>query len=248
MSTEPPDHSNPGADFGAIPIRRVTWGETFRLIPSRFPPIHVFERVAPREDWENLYKLEGLTNPRLREEAGSISMVPAERRVTGSGATIVMAPFTHVSKDRPTRFSDGSYGVYYAARTFLTALKEVAFHMGRFYEATADPAHSEDYRTYQGSIDKLLHDIRGGGWDSLLNPEVDQYPIPQAVAKALRAAGSDGIVYPSVRDPGGECIAIFWPDVVSIPAQSKHIQYKWNGNRISAWFDYESEQWRDLVE
>ena len=43
------------------------WQPCFRVISSRFPPIHLFERVSNEEDWEALYWLESLTNPRLRE-------------------------------------------------------------------------------------------------------------------------------------------------------------------------------------
>ena len=34
----------------------------------------------------------------------------------------------------------------------------------------------------------------------------------QALAAGLRAAGSDGIAYPSCRQPGGECVALFFRD------------------------------------
>ncbi len=54
-----------------------------------------------------------LVNPRLRNEAGAIHLVPPEERVTGPGATWVMAPFTHFNPNG-SRFSDGTYGVYYA--------------------------------------------------------------------------------------------------------------------------------------
>jgi len=215
-------------------------------VPSRFPPINVFERVASPGDWDALFELESLTNPPLREDAGQISLVPKERRVFGPGASIVMAPFTHFSKARPTRFSDGTYGVYYAARQLATALIEVAFHMQRFYAATNDPPLQADYRAYRGKIDRTMHDLTAGDWCELLNPDVSTYTKPQAIARILRGAGSNGIVYPSVRHRKGQCIAAFWPDVVSIPVQTKHIALKWDGAAISAWFDYETEKWSGL--
>jgi hypothetical protein len=42
---------------------------------------------------------------------GNLDLVPVDRRVGGNGASYLMAPFTHVSTDRPSRFTDGSYGV-----------------------------------------------------------------------------------------------------------------------------------------
>jgi hypothetical protein len=229
-----------------IPTRRVGWKSTYRLVPSRYPPINVFERIADPDDWDLLYGLEALTNPRLRQEAGEISLVPKSRRVVGPGASVVMAPFTHSSTDRPTRFSRGAYGLHYAGHKFETSLREVAFHMGRFYARTADPPHDETFRTYRGAIDSMLHDLRKGDWAVFLDPNPASYGRPQELGRHLRESGSNGIVYPSVRHTNGECIGAFWPDVVEIPVQTKHVMLRWNGERIGAWFDYESDRWKNL--
>lgn len=230
----------------SIPIRRVRWKAAFRLVPSRFPPIDIFERIADPEDWELLYELEALTNPRVRQEAGEISLVPPARRVSGPGATIVMAPFTHTSPDRPSRFSAGTYGLYYAALRFETALREVAFHMGRFYGATKDGPHDEAYRTYVGAIDSPLHDLRKGDFAAFLDSDPANYAPAQELGRQLRDAGSNGIVYPSVRHARGQCVGAFWPDVVGIPVQTKHVTLRWDGERVSSWFDYEEERWGRL--
>jgi hypothetical protein len=202
--------------------------------------------VADPADWEQLYELEGLTDPRVRQEAGQIDLVPRRRRVSGPGASVVMAPFTHPSTARPTRFSAGAYGVYYAGHKFETALLEVAFHMGRFYADTADPPHDEAFRTYKGSVDSLMHDIRKGDWAAFLDPDPSRYGASQELGRRLRETGSNGIVYPSVRHAGGECIAAFWPDVVAIPIETRRVMLKWDGARISAWFDFESDKWSGL--
>jgi hypothetical protein len=241
-----PDFFIDGATVEKIPVRRLRWKSTFRIVPSRYPPIGVFERVAGRDDWDLLYDLEGLTNPRLRQEAGEISLVPKARRVSGPGASVVMAPFTHTSTAKPTRFSAGTYGIYYAGHKFETALREVAFHMERFYASTADAPHDETFRTYRGAIDARMHDLRGGSWSPFLDPDPDRYSAPQELGRQLRDSGSNGIVYPSVRHETGECIAVFWPDVIPIPKQATHLMFKWDGKRISAWFDYETEKWADL--
>ena len=232
------------ADIKNVPKRRVRWSAAYRLVPSRYPPINLFERIAPAEDWDALYELEGATNPRLRDQAGAIRLVPVSRRVSGPGSSIVMAPFTHASRDRPTRFSDGSYGVYYCANRFETALREVAFHMERFYRATNDPPLQADYRTYKGGVNKVLHDIRAAKFSFLLDPDPKKYGRSQQFGRALRDAGSNGVVYPSVRHKGGQCVGAFWPDVVLIPKQTGHIQLKWDGVRVSQWFDYQQEVWR----
>jgi hypothetical protein len=63
---------------------------------------------------------------------GNLDLVPADRRIAGSGASYLMAPFTHASIDRSSRFADGSFGVLYAAKEFETALFETIHHHARF--------------------------------------------------------------------------------------------------------------------
>ena len=64
------------------------------------------------------------------ETIGNLDLVPTARRVAGPGATYLMAPFTHVSANRPSRFSDGSFGVLYAGSSFEVALFETVHYHG----------------------------------------------------------------------------------------------------------------------
>lgn len=92
----------------------VLWPEAWRIVPSRFPPRGVSDRIASPEELDALYAIEALTNARLREELGQLAMVPRERRVSGPGTQPLMAAFTLLNPD-------GSYGVFYAARSIATA-------------------------------------------------------------------------------------------------------------------------------
>src|SRR3546814_20528059 len=77
-------------------------------------------------------------------------------------------------------------------------------------------------RELVGAVEAMLVDIRTSGFDALLAP--DDYAPSQNFARRQRDAGSDGIVYPSVRNPGGECIAAVWPDVIARPLQGRHFR------------------------
>src|SRR5690606_25270720 len=68
------------------PVRRVRWHEAHRILPSRYPPIQLFERLTddPAE-WEILAEIESLTNPRVRDEIGEIRLVAPAERVSGPG-------------------------------------------------------------------------------------------------------------------------------------------------------------------
>ncbi|PRH81911.1 RES family NAD+ phosphorylase [Arenimonas caeni] len=209
-------------------LARVDWPEAWRLVPSRFPPQGVFDRIARPEDLEALYLLESLTNPRLREELGQLQLVPRARRVSGPGTQPVMAAFTHLNP-AGSRFSDGSYGVFYAARTLDTAIAETMHHRAAFMAATNEPAMNIEMRCYRTAIRARLHDLRRG-WQAMLRP--DDYGPPQALARTLRTEGSDGVVYPSVRHAGGQCVGVFHPDVVAPCVQARHLVYYWDGQRI----------------
>lgn len=222
---------------------RLRWKRAYRIINSRYPPIDVYERVADPADWESLHAIEELTNPRVRQEWGDISMVPPAERVSGTGASWIMAAFTHVGN--PFRFTDGSYGVYYASAALETAVHETAYHFGRFLSQTREPAGTlMDMRTLVSQrLDESFHDVRTGF------PSLHQqgYAAPQRVGARLRRACSNGIVYKSVRHPpSGECLAVFRPKAIPIPIQGPALQYYFDGTRIGRWFQIGDSEWRTL--
>lgn len=225
----------------------VDWKHAWRIIATRFPPIDLFERVsADPAVWEALMDLEQATNPRVRDDIGEIALVPPHRRVGGPNASWVMAPFTHVNP-RGSRFSPGNFGVYYCADSLKTAIAETSYHFGRFAAESADPARREDMRVLLGSVRREFHDLNdlpASERARVLDPH--DYAASRALGVLRRAAGSDGILYPSVRGAGGACLAAFWPDVVGIPRQERHLQFEWDGARVSRYFDYATERWTDL--
>lgn len=220
--------ATPGAVGGAV-LTRVNWPKTWRIIRSIYPPIDLFEDIADPRDWDALAAVEAKTNPRIRNEVGDLGKVPASRRVSGPGASLVMAPFVHCSTARPGRFSDGSYGLYYAGDGEDVALAETIHHHERFMAATAEAAGwTSDFRALVGSLNRDLHDVNA--LPGVRDPR--DYTRSQIEGAALRAQGSNGLLWDSVRMPQGRCIALFWPDIVPIPRQGSHFCYHWNGTRV----------------
>lgn len=215
-----------------VPVNHLLWELGVRIIRSVFPPIDLFEDIAEPEDWPLLISAEQKTNPRLMETIGNIDLVPAERRVGGWGASYLMAPFTHTSTDRPSRFSDGRLGVLYIASDFETAVHETCHHHARFMAATSEASGwVSQFRELLIGVDANLHDIRGDLPDqsSLLDP--DDYFQAQLFGAQLRASDSDGIVYPSVRGDG-DCLGLFYPDLAHNPTQGRHLDYHWDGESV----------------
>ena len=216
-----------------IPVSRVEWKGAVRIIRSAFPPIDLFEDIADPADWPLLISAEQKTNPRIMATIGNLDLVPVDRRVGGNGASYLMAPFTHVSTDRPSRFTDGSYGVLYVGDRFETALFETIHHHARFMARTKEaPGWTSQFREIIMSVDADLHDLRTLPGEQVPTLDPDSYVASQAVARQLRGAGSNGIAYPSIRHPGGECVALFYPDCASNPLQGRHFDYHWDGARV----------------
>lgn len=213
-------------------LAHISWKPCWRIIPSRFPPIQLFERVADPADLEAIIALEAMTNPRLRDEIGDIQLVPSDERISGPGTSIIMAAFTHLSP-AGSRFSDGAFGVYYAGLTLDTAISETVHHREAFMRATAQPRMQLDQRVYLADLDATIHDIRG---EQAVQPQLydkSSYAASQSFALALREQGSNGIVYDSVRHANGECVAVFRPKALSNCRQEQHLCYVWDGAAIT---------------
>jgi hypothetical protein len=220
-------------DTAAIPLSAVAWRGAVRIIRSVHPPIDLFEDIADPADWPLLVAAEQKTNPRLMETIGNLDLVPQARRVGGPGASYLMAPFTHVSPDRPSRFTDGTFGVLYAGDRFEVALLETAYHHGRFMARTDETAGwTSQFREIVLDVAGELHDLRGGdsAFADVLDP--DSYAASQALGARLREASADGIVYPSVRGEDGDCVGLFYPDLAANPMQGRHLDYHWDGARV----------------
>lgn len=215
-------------------IKPLGWGPGYRLVPSRFPPTSLFDRVALPDELEAVAAVQALTHPRLRNEIGEIQLVPPDERVSGPGSTPVMAAFCHLNPDG-SRFSDGSWGVYYAADSMAAAVAEVSHHRAKFLAATNEPAIELDFRCYVSQVLQPLHDVRPASWQFLHQP--GDYGPSQAWARRLRAAGSWGLAYRSVRHPGGQCVAVFRPKALALPVvQGAHVALQWDGQRMAHWY------------
>jgi RES domain-containing protein len=223
----------PGGDIGEC---AVSWRPSHRIIPSRFPPIDLFERVADAADLDAVYAVEALTNPRLRESVGALQAVPASDRVTGPGAGFVMAPFTHLSAEG-ARFSTGAFGAYYAASTRGTAIAETVYHRERFLRATSQPAMELTMRVLLATVGGTLLELRGARATHAALYHPTDYAASQAFAATRRAQGAAGVVYESVRDPDGECVALWRPHLLSDCRQGAHLGYVWDGARITAVYE-----------
>jgi hypothetical protein len=213
------------------PVAVVNWSPAFRAIPTRFPSIYLFDRVADAGDFEDLCVLEAMTNERLRDETGQIELVPPAERLFGIGTGPIMAAFTHLNP-LGSRFSDGSYGIFYAGKTKQTAIAETRYHSAKFLAATKETPTRIQMRLHRVNVVGEVVDVRSAAdiQSGLLAP--DSYAEGQALGRQLKADGAAGLIYPSVRDPGGECVAALRTTLLRDCLHEAHLEYHWDGEKI----------------
>ena len=212
------------------------WRPCCRIIPSRFPSIHLFSRATAPEDLDAIFELEALTNPRLRNEVNSARGVPQKDRISEFGASFIMAAFTHMNASG-SRFSDGSFGVFYAADNLDTAIAETKRHREQFMNATAQPPIELDMQAYLIDLEGELHDLRGQRATQPLLYHGQDYAASQQLGRTLHETGCDGIVFDSVRQHDGACAAVFRPRILSNAREERHLCFIWDGWRIDTVYE-----------
>jgi hypothetical protein len=212
------------------------WQPAWRVVPTRFPAISLFDRVANAEDFDALYALEALTNDRMRNELGEIGLVPPDERLYGPGSGPIMAALTHPNP-HGSRFSNGAFGVFYCAREPRTAIAETRYHAARFLAATNEAPMRQQMRLYRVDAKGPVVDLRNEGtrYTNVLAP--DSYAASQELSNAVRKAGHAGIVYPSVRDGGLDCLAAFRTTLLRRCLHESYLEYGWNGKTIDTVFE-----------
>ncbi len=211
--------------IGNLPVSEVN-EPVYRVILSRYPQIHLFERVSNPEDWDVLYAVESLTNPRLRDEVGDIRLVPPEDCVYGDGASWIMAAFTHPPVDgRGGRFNR-DFGIYYCAADEAIAIAESSYHRARFLRESRIDNTIQEMRVIRAQLGPTrLHDVRHLVGDGIYDPE--NYGEAQQLGYALRDAKSFGVHYQSVRAKG-ECYGVMRARALSDAIHWRYLRYHYD--------------------
>lgn len=202
----------------------------YRVILSRYPLISLFEQVSRPKDWDVLYAVESLTNPRLRDEVGDIRLVAPTDRVYGAGASWIMAAFTHPPVDsRGGRFNR-DFGIYYCAADEAIAIAESSFHRARFLRESRIENTTQEMRVIRAQLGPTrLHDVRHLVGHAIY--DLDDYTTAQQLGYAMRNAKSYGVHYQSVRTKG-ECYGVMRPPALSNAIHWRYLRYHYEQGSI----------------
>jgi len=194
----------------------------YRLIPSQFPPIGLFDTVATAADLAAVMDLVGWTNDRLVAER--VARLPQSEWVYGTpNASIVMAAFLHVASGG-MRFNRPELGAWYASDDIRTAAAEVGHHLRREASARSVPTMSRTYRTYTATLLGDYLDIRG---QQTKYPDIyasDRYDASQQFGEDVRASSDAGILYISLRHQSGSNVVAFRTRNITDIVQEDHFE------------------------
>ena len=210
------------AENSTPPTSFVDRRDTHRLIPAQYPDggASVLARLTEDEETlEAIFELDNATNDRLLAESRSLpGLLPGidERELVFGipSYRIINAAFCHAAPSG-SRFNSPDRGAWYAAFELQTSQAEIAYHRQLWLaEIKWEEEESADYQDFLADFRAEFHDLRSAKqFVECLSPT--SYVASQALAAQLLAAGSAGIVYPSVRRSSGTCIACFRPVLVT---------------------------------
>jgi hypothetical protein len=208
--------------------------DTCRLIPSRFADLEDSVLSPLAEDagmLRDLFDLDNATNERLRGEYGGLPGIGVDELVFGvPNFRIINAAYTY-PRPEGSRFNDSERGAWYCAFEAETALAEITFHKTVEYQEIGRFDDSVTYQALLADFTSIFHDIRGvESFEKYLDPE--SYIDSQTLAGELLDQGSMGIIYPSVRRSGGNCLACFRPALVGNVRKGQGYRLTWSGSPI----------------
>ena len=217
--------------------RSFRWKNAHRLLPSRYSETGtVLSDLSDNaKEIEELVLLDGATNDRVQsEERGSIGISTFELVYAIPNAHIVNAAYTHPNESG-SRFNDNTRGAWYGADRQKASIAEVVYHKSRrLGEIIVLDEPFQRPRRDVSTYDDWLADFQADfsvldppeEFSKILAPE----PVPkcyaasQALARHLLRQGSNGIVYPSVRRSGADCVVCFRPALVYSPTRSVRLE------------------------
>ncbi|WP_420962200.1 RES family NAD+ phosphorylase [Brucella sp. IR073] len=210
-----------------------------RLIPATYhKPPSLRGLVDSDDEMQILAEIEGLTSARLTAERGrnlhldsrELAWLRRKHDLRIYGNSHINAAFTY-TREGGNRFNDETRGAWYSSWDSLTSVAEVAFHktrelgyIGRFEETSR---YIELLADFIGDFPDLT--------DEPGHPALDPEPAigygqGQALAENLRREGWSGLIYPSVRCPGGRCLVAFEPAIIQNVRPGASWDIRWQGS------------------
>lgn len=206
-------------------------GDAYRNIVSLRQSQDLFDDLtADPAEWRLAQAVEDEAKPPLYQSAMPVIHRPFE---DAAWFNAIGWPFRHW---QASRFSDGSYGVWYGSAAIETTVYETAYHWfhGLVHDAGFErEAITAERKVYAVACNAALLDFRQAvaEYPGLLHPS--DYSFSQAIGARIHHEGHPGILIQSVRHAGGENIAVFNDAVLTRPRMNCQLTYRLEDGVIS---------------
>ena len=141
-------------------------------------------------------------------------------------------PFKHWQS---SRFSDGSFGVWYGSESVETTVYESAYHWFRGLLSDSGFEHMAviaERKVYWVACQAALLDFREVTEDQPDLLHSSDYTFCRSIGARIHREGHPGLLTKSVRRPAGENIAVFNPLVLSNPRHNCQLTYRLESEQI----------------
>jgi len=202
----------------------------YRIIPTRKPRINLYEDIVSENELEILYSIEIRTNSRIREEYNETKRIKDADKYTGKNAHLINSAFLYYSNAKPTRFSNGSYGVFYCAEELECAIEETKYHRLKFLQSTNEKTATLQMSVLVGNLEGRFCDIRNKPLVKIYYP--DDYTYSQEFGLQIKKENKDGVAYDSVRYKSGTCYAILKPNIIKKIREIQCLNYILDNGKI----------------
>lgn len=218
-----------------LPIEKVQTNY-FLLIPSRFPPVSLYKRIAAGRD-EEISDIAELFNPRVKEK----------RRLTGNLSTTIaetsprvqnwnLAPFAYPNPEG-SWFFDQFTRCLELSDSKQTALAVSVAKREVFLNRTNEKPIGIDMRMLSRLVSGKFLDARSLPLNLSLESRRD---FGQAMLQRRQKCQFDGVLFRSPERPCGERIAVLTGEVLERAIQGGHYRYTWDGERIVSLYAFNS--------
>lgn len=198
-------------------------GQFHRLIPSRFPPVPLYERLGSPEIQAAAAAFEALTNPRLRALERLAQVAAATNPGTGA-QNWNMAPFEYPNPEG-TAFLGPTYKVLELVEGLTPALVVAVQRREDFLGGSREAAIDVEMRA-------LVHSLKGRFADLTRVPFEGVQAKRWKLGAELYESEVQGIVFHRPDLPGVRALTVFDQNALGRAVQSDHFRFVWNGEGI----------------
>lgn len=211
---------------------KVRWrGDGYRLIPSRFPPVSIYEDVVAEDRLEALVAIENLTNPRLQSAQRLMGLSLGLSADSPRLQNWNHAPFAY-SNPEGSRFFPPERPCLELSDSRQTALAVSVARRETFLARTREEPIGLDMRMLKTPVDGEFVDLRDVDLTLLADTSLAARKARWKIGESIPSE-AEGVLYRAPERPSAICVAVLKASVLGRSLQTVHYRYAWNGHRVT---------------